>query len=625
MKLIDFNSRRRLYLMDFTVLTLRRWFANTAACWFAVAVGWAQIDRHPELQTRALAWTEYDGSYLLDVNSRADALDFYWTVMAKPYPPVGWTGSLATQTAGACSELWRVREYSQQTAYRALLNLRPVKEDASRLTDEQSGALVLALNGKISHFIDSTWIGYSPTAADSLINSLLIGPSIDPTKPLHGMADYFISDGGANNYAQVGHRDILLNPEQTYNALGAAVGTIGTFATWGADSAHHTGANAVMSFVAWPAPGFMPKAFLRVESTTFRWSFTPSTTISEYDFSGAAVTALIDGRPVTPTNYVNALPWALTWEFPASDLNFAKPGENVVTIIVSNAIVRGQRVTYSYTVTLFDEAQNIPVGFNPTTPLKNISTRGVVGSGDGVMIAGFVVGGPLPLRVALRAQGPSLTRFGLNSIAQKLRLTVFDNVTGTKFGENLGWRQHQDWRLLEGLGVSPIRDDEPGMVLTLWPGSYSAILSDDANANGLGVVEVFNIDNITTGRLANLSTRGYVSTNENALIAGLMVANTERTFVIRTQGPTLTKFGVNGVVNDTTLRLVSSDGITIATSDDWRTTPEAARLKTDLATYAPRDDREAALVLRLAPGAYTAVVEAKGGSGVGIVEIFDIE
>jgi hypothetical protein len=596
-------------------------------CAFGVCA--AQIDRHPEFKSRALAWTEYDGSYLLDVNSRADVNDFYWTVMAKPYPSVGWTGSLATQAPGESSELWRVREYSQQTAYRALLALSPVPEDRSKLAGEQCVALVWALNQRLSHFIDSTWIGYN-TTADTLAK--ISGGAAGEQNPgtLQGVADGFMFDWGADNDTTVGHRHHMINPNLTYNALGAAINGF-LWAAWTSDNASYTGKLPANFFTAWPTPGYVPKAFFRggvghsSSNYVFRWSFKSGATSTESDFTGVILTATINGKPVTPAKFVVNPVWALTWEFASSDLNYGASGDVIVHITITNAIVRGQPITYDYTVTLFDETRNTSVAFNPTTPLKNISTRGIVGSGDGVMIAGFVVSGTLPVRVALRGQGPSLTRFGLNNTAQKLRLTVFDNATGIKFGENAGWKQHQDWRLLEGVGVSPIRDDEPGMVLTLWPGSYSAILSDDANANGLGIVEVFNIDNTTTGRLLNLSTRGYASTNDNALIAGLIVTNTERTFVIRTQGPTLAKFGVNGVVNDTTLRVVTGDGVTIATSDDWRTTAQAARLKTDLASYAPLDDREAAVVLKLSPGAYSAVVEAKGAPGVGIVEIFDVE
>ena len=53
----------------------------------------AAVDRHPEAQSRALSWTEFDGGFLVDTTSRADMLDFYWTVFARPFPAANWTGS----------------------------------------------------------------------------------------------------------------------------------------------------------------------------------------------------------------------------------------------------------------------------------------------------------------------------------------------------------------------------------------------------------------------------------------------------------------------------------------------------------------------------------------------------
>ena len=138
-------------------------------------------------------------------------------------------------------------------------------------------------------------------------------------------------------------------------------------------------------------------------------------------------------------------------------------------------------------------------------------------------------------------------------------------------------------------------------------------------------IEAFNIDNLTTGRLINLSTRGNVGVNDQALIAGLIIANQARTVVVRTQGPALARFGVLNAVGDTMLKIIDQkDGSIVAENDDWQTDPRNGRLRTDLAAFAPTDGREAALVVTLPPGAYTAIVSAKNAAGVGLVEAFEV-
>lgn len=587
----------------------------------------AQLDRNPELKSRALAWTEFDGSYLVDVNSRADMIDFYWTVLARPYPSNGWSGSLNPQIPGETSELWRVREYSQLNAYRAMSQLPALRENAAILSGIQQGALVLGLNDRVSHDIDKTWLGYTDAARDILRDSNLVGPYTSG-----GVVDRFIFDDGSNNTLAVGHRANLLHPTATTASIGAARSSRTSSQFYATLSVSpfttNTGIAAAMDFVAWPSPGYVPLALVRRPPSSaasgsgiLRWSFRSNLSTFESDFTAAVVSAAVNGRPIPVKNKQYIRGWPITWEFDPADLNLATlQGDTDVEIQISGAVVRGQNTTFKYTVKLFDEAAIKPVAFAPQTPLVNISTRGLVGSGSNVMIAGFVVEGTLPVRVALRAQGPSLTRFGIQNTMQRPRLKLI-NSSNVSLGENAGWKQHQDWRMLSSYGVAPVEDIEPGMVITLWPGAYTAILSDDSGTSGVGIVEAFNIDNLTSARLMNLSTRGIVGSGENALIAGIIIKDKPRTLVIRTQGPSLARFGLDGVA-DTTLRLVGS-GVEIV-NDNWRDGAANTRLRGDLAGFAPLDDREAALVVTLQPGSYTALVEGKSGAAVGIVEVFDL-
>lgn len=589
------------------------------------------VERNPEIKSRALAWTEWDGSYLVDPGSRADMLDFFWTVFARPRPDVQWTGSLSPDVAGTTSELWRVREYAQLNAYRALNFSPPMAEDASKLSLVQEGALVLALNPKkpISHTIDSSWLGYNEVRSNAVFNSLLTGFSDFSAAriPMVGLVDHLMEDAGSNNAAQVGHRMFLMHDGNVKGATGAAYSPVWQdySGLWNVPQVFKE--TPIGNFLSYPAPGFMPYGLFPHREQNIRWSFVPTTDQRQFDsMLNCTVTAKVNGKQVTPRNVVrNFNPSPVTWEFDPAEFDFGHETKDTsIEITVGNVNIGGAARTYRYTVNLFDENKITTVGFAPQSALKNLSTRGQIGGGDRVMISGFVVSGNTPVRVALRTQGPGLARFGIPNFAKGLKLQLFDQA-GNKLGENAGWRQHQDWRLLQSLDLAPSQDDEPGMVATLWPGSYTAVVSSEGGTEGLGIVEAFNIDNLTTGRLINLSTRGNVGVNDQALIAGLIIANQARTVVVRTQGPALARFGVVNAVGDTMLKIIDQkDGSIVAENDDWQTDPRNGRLRTDLSAFAPTDGREAALVVTLPPGAYTAIVSAKNAAGVGLVEAFEV-
>ena len=92
--------------------------------------------------------------------------------------------------------------------------------------------------------------------------------------------------------------------------------------------------------------------------------------------------------------------------------------------------------------------------------------------------------------------------------------------------------------------------------------------------------------------------------------------------VIRGLGPSLSQFGVSNVLADPTLELHDSDGTLIKSDDDWQDDAVQAALLS-ASGLAPENSQEAALEVNLAPGAYTAILAGKNGTGVGIVEIYN--
>jgi hypothetical protein len=122
--------------------------------------------------------------------------------------------------------------------------------------------------------------------------------------------------------------------------------------------------------------------------------------------------------------------------------------------------------------------------------------------------------------------------------------------------------------------------------------------------------------------LGNVSTRGQVGAGENLLIGGVIVGNASKPVVVRALGPTLTQFGVSGVLQDPYLELRDGNGDLVEANNDWQQSPEAATISAD--GKAPSNARESAMAPTLSPGNYTALVSGVGGTtGTALIEVYD--
>jgi len=124
--------------------------------------------------------------------------------------------------------------------------------------------------------------------------------------------------------------------------------------------------------------------------------------------------------------------------------------------------------------------------------------------------------------------------------------------------------------------------------------------------------------------LGNISTRLNVGTGDNALIGGFIITGTgDKNVIVRAIGPSLGTAGVAGALADPILELHDGTGAIIASNDNWKDTQQDEIIAT---TVPPTDDKESAIVRRLTPGSYTAIVRGKGnGTGVGLVEAYGLD
>jgi hypothetical protein len=255
--------------------------------------------------------------------------------------------------------------------------------------------------------------------------------------------------------------------------------------------------------------------------------------------------------------------------------------------------------------------------------LINISTRMQVLDGDGVAIAGFIIEGTTNKTVVVTAKGPSLAAYGIDNALADPTVTLVRMSDQATLAVNDNWSTAANAAQVSSSGFAPSNALESAIMATLAPGAYTAIVSGTNHTTGVGLVEVYEV-NQPAVTLTNISTRGQVGTGGDVMIAGFVVAGPESQKVIVTaKGPSLATYGITNALPDPQFTLVrATDQSYVANNDNWA----AFELADDLrfSGFAPSDARESAVLVTLPPGAYTAIVSGAGeiNSGVGIVEVW---
>jgi N-acetylneuraminic acid mutarotase len=260
----------------------------------------------------------------------------------------------------------------------------------------------------------------------------------------------------------------------------------------------------------------------------------------------------------------------------------------------------------------------------PTGILANISTRLRVLGGDNVLIAGMIATGNSSKKVIIRALGPSLSDLGVPDALPDPTLELFKGNTSVAINDD--WRASSQQAEIQSIGFAPAKEAESVIIASLAPGqNYTAVVRGKNGETGVALVEVYDLDTAAPAKLANISTRGFVGTDDDVMIAGVIISppnGTTTKIVVRALGPTLTDLGVSGALANPTLQLLTADGTVIRSNDSWKTFQQA---EIEAAHLAPAHDEEAALIENLAPGQYTAVVRGSGNAtGIGLVEVYNI-
>ena len=239
------------------------------------------------------------------------------------------------------------------------------------------------------------------------------------------------------------------------------------------------------------------------------------------------------------------------------------------------------------------------------------------------MVGGFIVTGNEAKRVIIRGIGPSLASLGVPGVVADPILRLF-GPTGAPIGVNDNWQDTQAAEI-QATGIAPQDSREAAIIATLQPAAYTATLAGSNNGNGVGLVEVYDLNSNANARLANISTRGSVQTADNVMIGGFALGGSSinpAKVVVRALGPSLAPAGINNPLVNPTLQLFDNNGQAVAFNDNWQDDPaQAAQLQA--LNLSPTNAGESAVVIMLPPGLYTAVVAGQGGgTGIGLIEVY---
>lgn len=263
-----------------------------------------------------------------------------------------------------------------------------------------------------------------------------------------------------------------------------------------------------------------------------------------------------------------------------------------------------------------------PAPLEARARLNNISTRGEVRTGGEVMIGGLIIGGTTDKTILLRARGPSLADAGVPGSLADPQVQLYRGAD--LIDQNTNWENHPNASQIAP-ALAPTRSVEAAIYTTLAPGAYTAIVTGEGGSTGVGIVEIFEVDDTGATRLLNISTRGFVGTGDNVMIGGVIITGTSaKSVTFRARGPSMLDADASlDVLADPFMQLFDASGALIDQNDNWQSHETADLTPVDLR---PTRSVEAAITRTLAPGAYTAIVSGVGlTTGIGIVEVFETD
>jgi len=261
--------------------------------------------------------------------------------------------------------------------------------------------------------------------------------------------------------------------------------------------------------------------------------------------------------------------------------------------------------------------------------LVNLSARANAGNGNGALVVGFVTGGTGLKPVLLRGIGPTLASYGVTGALDQPLLTLFDSK-GLSIDSNDGWKGSpslaQLFTELNAFAL-PAGSVDTALVENL-NGNYTAQISGVNQLTGMALAEIYDADpGDTSNRLINISARAGVGGGSLNLVAGFVISgNAPKTVLIRAIGPGLAPYGITDFLPDPHLTLFDASTQALEVNTGWASSAALMTAFAQTGAFAlPINSKDAALLVTLPPGAYTAQVDgASGDTGTALAEIYEV-
>ena len=397
----------------------------------------------------------------------------------------------------------------------------------------------------------------------------------------------------------------VTTPSGTTTVPGATTTTPPTVAGGGVLTLQETSSNgAVATFTVPPSISEQPQSATVVSGQPASFSVTAESAATyQWQFDNADITgATASTYSISATNSAN---------------------QGIYDVVVTNDAGSVTSTGATLTVT------------PPPVRLVNISTRAQVGTGANLLIPGFVISGSGTETLLLRADGPSLSQFGVSGVLAQPSLSLLDN-TQKVVASNTAWGTGSNAALIAstaaqvGAFALPAGSADCALLVSLPAGAYTVQVSGVNNSTGVALAEIYEVS-ATGTRLSNISTRALVGTGADIVIPGFVVsgAGTEQ-LLVRADGPGLTQFGVTGVLAQPSLSVVNSAGTTIASNAVWASSPDAALIASTAAEVGAftlaAGSADSAAIVSVTSGAYTMPISGvKNSSGVALGEIYEVQ
>ena len=256
--------------------------------------------------------------------------------------------------------------------------------------------------------------------------------------------------------------------------------------------------------------------------------------------------------------------------------------------------------------------------------LINLSIRAVSGPGAQTLIAGFVISGGSK-SLLLRGIGPGLLSYGVNDVVMAPEISLYNGPTLAQSNAGWGGSTVLAAAAFNQVGAFPLSakaSSDSALLATVPLGSHTVQLS--GSNSGIALAEIYDADvaEVPAGRFINVSARAQIGTGGDVAIAGFVVSgDTSEHVLIRAIGPSLSQFGVSGVLATPQLAVYDKNSTLIQSNAGWGGTAELQEAFANTGAFPlTSSSADSALIATLTPGTYTAIVSgANETSGIALL------